>query len=386
MPAPAPAATPAVSTAAGDADEPEGPPATAGITAPELVLSPKPEDLQYPPTDAIYETDDDTSSKLNIYQVDIDSLPEKPWRRPGANLSDWFNYGFDEATWAMWCAQKNRMGQARAEFANTLQAANEGEAGAEPGFGPGASGDAQNPMANLTAMFAPGMMGMPGMQWPMMMPPGAPQGAPTDAMPMMGMPPPEGQDVPPWAASAAPPPAAPGGVPPADDARSGQEPDDGDAHGARSRRGGRDTRSAPRSGNASRRNGRLGADDRSPPPDDDAYAPELHPTATRREYYNDRDSEAGPGDALDYGASAPHGESDRWYRRQTTPRYDDERYAYDDAPRGGRDRDRDRDRDRHGRRDRDRARSDRRAGRGGQKRGPPEADDYGASKRFNGGR
>ena len=157
-PAPAPAAKPAVSTAAGDADEPEGPPATAGITAPELVLSPKPEALQYPPTDAIYETDDDTSSKLNIYQVDIDSLPEKPWRRPGANLSDWFNYGFDEATWAMWCAQKNRMGQARAEFANTLQATNEGEAGAEPGFAPGASGDAQNPMANLTAMFAPGMM------------------------------------------------------------------------------------------------------------------------------------------------------------------------------------------------------------------------------------
>ncbi|KAL2173735.1 Fip1 motif-domain-containing protein, partial [Thermothelomyces heterothallicus CBS 202.75] len=44
-----------------------------------------------------------------LTQVNIDTdLPEdheRPWRKPGTDLSDYFNYGFDEFTWALY-AQK----------------------------------------------------------------------------------------------------------------------------------------------------------------------------------------------------------------------------------------------------------------------------------------
>ena len=32
----------------------------------------------------------------SILEVDLNALAEKPWRRPGSDISDWFNYGFDE--------------------------------------------------------------------------------------------------------------------------------------------------------------------------------------------------------------------------------------------------------------------------------------------------
>ncbi|KAG9247087.1 Fip1 motif-domain-containing protein [Calycina marina] len=44
-----------------------------------------------------------------ITQVIIDEdLPEndKPWRKPGADISDYFNYGFDEFTWALYAAKQ----------------------------------------------------------------------------------------------------------------------------------------------------------------------------------------------------------------------------------------------------------------------------------------
>ena len=36
-------------------------------------------------------------------EVDLDSLEEKPWRKPGADITDYFNYGFTEETWAAYC-------------------------------------------------------------------------------------------------------------------------------------------------------------------------------------------------------------------------------------------------------------------------------------------
>lgn len=35
----------------------------------------------------------------SAFDVDIDTLPSKPWRRKGADPSDYFNYDFDEASW-----------------------------------------------------------------------------------------------------------------------------------------------------------------------------------------------------------------------------------------------------------------------------------------------
>ena len=30
-----------------------------------------------------------------VITIDIDALPEKPWTKPGADMTDYFNYGFD---------------------------------------------------------------------------------------------------------------------------------------------------------------------------------------------------------------------------------------------------------------------------------------------------
>ena len=40
--------------------------------------------------------------QLNVrsaLDIDIEKLPSKPWRTPDANISDYFNYGMDEASW-----------------------------------------------------------------------------------------------------------------------------------------------------------------------------------------------------------------------------------------------------------------------------------------------
>ena len=163
---------------------PEGPPTAAQATAPVLDLEPGASALHFPPTEVQYDgrTTEEKAlgpPPMTIYQVDIESLPEKPWRRPGANLSDWFNYGFDEQTWAKWCAKKLSMDQTRQD----LQA-DSGEVPFAPdtGVSGGAHGAQDDAMAQFSAMFGPGaMMGMP--QWPMM-----PEGMPPMMPPMPGCP------------------------------------------------------------------------------------------------------------------------------------------------------------------------------------------------------
>lgn len=45
------------------------------------------------------------------HEFSIDSLDEKPWRKPGADITDYFNYGFNEETWRMYCERQKRMRQ-----------------------------------------------------------------------------------------------------------------------------------------------------------------------------------------------------------------------------------------------------------------------------------
>jgi pre-mRNA 3'-end-processing factor FIP1 len=45
-----------------------------------------------------------------IYEVDIAALAEKAWRRPGSDISDWFNYGFDEISWEAYCYRRRELG------------------------------------------------------------------------------------------------------------------------------------------------------------------------------------------------------------------------------------------------------------------------------------
>ncbi len=45
-----------------------------------------------------------------IFEVDIAALAEKAWRRAGSDISDWFNYGFDEISWEAYCYRRRELG------------------------------------------------------------------------------------------------------------------------------------------------------------------------------------------------------------------------------------------------------------------------------------
>lgn len=46
----------------------------------------------------------------SILDVDLGALADKPWRRPGSDISDWFNYGFDELSWESYCYRRRDLG------------------------------------------------------------------------------------------------------------------------------------------------------------------------------------------------------------------------------------------------------------------------------------
>lgn len=82
-----------------------------------------------------------------ITQVNIDEdLPEndKPWRKPGTDISDYFNYGFDEFTWALYAAKQEAI---RGEYNSDIVAQNN-----------------KKMMEDMTNMMMMG--GMPGMSMP----------------------------------------------------------------------------------------------------------------------------------------------------------------------------------------------------------------------------
>ena len=45
---------------------------------------------------------------VDIIDIDPSTFEDKPWRNPGADITDYFNFGFDEKTWAEYSA-KQRM-------------------------------------------------------------------------------------------------------------------------------------------------------------------------------------------------------------------------------------------------------------------------------------
>jgi len=58
-----------------------------------------------------------TIDNRSIFEVDMDALAEKPWRRPGTDISDYFNYGFDEVSWEAYCYRRRELG----DMANHLK-------------------------------------------------------------------------------------------------------------------------------------------------------------------------------------------------------------------------------------------------------------------------
>ncbi|XP_008790389.2 FIP1[V]-like protein [Phoenix dactylifera] len=44
-----------------------------------------------------------------IFDIDIESFEEKPWRHPGVDISDFFNFGLDEDKWKDYCKQLDQL-------------------------------------------------------------------------------------------------------------------------------------------------------------------------------------------------------------------------------------------------------------------------------------
>lgn len=49
------------------------------------------------------------TSQKSVYDLEIGKLTEKPWNDRGADLSDYFNYGFNEETWKLYCERQMQM-------------------------------------------------------------------------------------------------------------------------------------------------------------------------------------------------------------------------------------------------------------------------------------
>lgn len=88
---------------------------------------------------------DPASFRPDIFGYDIKQLAERPWAKPGANLSDYFNYGFDEQSWRVYCALQMRgllshKHKADAFLASILHDVVSKPAQSQPGGGSGAGG------------------------------------------------------------------------------------------------------------------------------------------------------------------------------------------------------------------------------------------------------
>ncbi|RPD64624.1 Fip1-domain-containing protein [Lentinus tigrinus ALCF2SS1-6] len=56
----------------------------------------------------------------SILEVDLNALADKPWRRPGSDISDWFNYGFDEISWEAYCYRRRELGDLAGMLKNNV--------------------------------------------------------------------------------------------------------------------------------------------------------------------------------------------------------------------------------------------------------------------------
>ncbi|KAJ9087873.1 cleavage polyadenylation factor subunit fip1, variant 3 [Entomophthora muscae] len=44
-----------------------------------------------------------------LFDIQLEDFDEKPWRKPGADLTDYFNYGFDERSWMLYCQRQQQL-------------------------------------------------------------------------------------------------------------------------------------------------------------------------------------------------------------------------------------------------------------------------------------
>lgn len=50
-----------------------------------------------------------TINGIPAQEYNLDQMEDKPWRQPGADITDYFNYGFNEESWGTYCEKQKRM-------------------------------------------------------------------------------------------------------------------------------------------------------------------------------------------------------------------------------------------------------------------------------------
>ncbi|CEP64567.1 cleavage polyadenylation factor subunit FIP1 LALA0_S12e01882g [Lachancea lanzarotensis] len=161
-----------------------GVPKTVSVTAPTLEVAPaigKPVDEDVaqeepmvdgtsqaqPGTERVPILDLNAPGKLGdqlVTDIDPEVLKEKPWRQPGANLSDYFNYGFNEQTWMEYLHKQEKL---RAEYnphkmlMGLLALQQQGKLNDSGSDGKGQDTGMQAMQSNMAAPGFP--MGMPSM-------------------------------------------------------------------------------------------------------------------------------------------------------------------------------------------------------------------------------
>lgn len=107
-----------------------------------------------------------TSTDLD---TDFPSEEDKPWRLPGSDITDFFNYGFDEFTWASYCLKQQEL---RKDVTDQKKQLEEMQTFMSMGGMPGMPGaptpTAAPPAQNAAAGAMPAMPGMPDMSPDMM--------------------------------------------------------------------------------------------------------------------------------------------------------------------------------------------------------------------------
>jgi pre-mRNA 3'-end-processing factor FIP1 len=95
------------------------------------------------------------------FDTDFPTESSKPWRKPGSDITDYFNYGFDEFTWASYCLKQQQMPKEISEIkaqADFMKSFVEGIPGGGP---PGMSAAPTGPSTQGANGAMPGMPGMP---------------------------------------------------------------------------------------------------------------------------------------------------------------------------------------------------------------------------------
>ena len=91
------------------------------------------------------------------FDTDFPTESTKPWRKPGADISDYFNYGFDEFTWASYCLKQQQMPKEIKEINNQAEQMKAFVEGIPGGSMPGMGSVPTGPAAAGANMNVPGM-------------------------------------------------------------------------------------------------------------------------------------------------------------------------------------------------------------------------------------